>query len=294
MKLWALAALAIVPALAAASAPDTSLRPWPRPEGAGLLAPLPDPADLPEIPRVQVALALAAAPTAATIVAPLDFVGLAAAQLRGFQAASPPGPRPLARPGSLAERIEAGFFRLGRRKPNYSVAGSVCGKRAIRGGSVDPIPGRIKGCGISDPVKVTEVAGVTLSTGALMDCPTAKALLTWVEKGAIPAVGKTGGGLTGLKVAAHYSCRTRNNRPGAKISEHGRGRAIDLSAFYLENGSITVLSDWGKGKKGKILAKMRKAACGPFGTVLGPGSDGYHRDHFHFDTARYRSGSYCK
>ena len=297
-----LAALGLSLALAAAAgpapapAPDASPRPWPRPEGAGPVAPPPDPAALPELPRTVARLRLAAAAAPAPVVqAPaLAFAGLAAARLRGFPPGIAPGPQPSARPEDLARRIEAGLFRFRRRKPNYSVDGSLCGEPAIRGVAVDPIPGRLPGCGIADPVKVTEVAGVSLSTGALMDCPTAKALLTWVQKGAIPAVGRTGGGLTGLKVAAHYACRTRNNRPGAKISEHGRGRAIDLSAFHLESGAISVLSDWGKGRKGRILAKMRKAACGPFGTVLGPGSDSYHRDHFHFDTARYRSGAYCR
>jgi hypothetical protein len=38
---------------------------------------------------------------------------------------------------------------------------------------------------------------------------------------------------------------------------------------------------------------MRKAACGPFNTVLGPGSDPFHGDHFHLDTARGR-GPYCR
>jgi hypothetical protein len=28
--------------------------------------------------------------------------------------------------------------------------------------------------------------------------------------------------------------------------------------------------------------------------VLGPNANSFHRDHFHFDTARYRSGSYCR
>ena len=46
--------------------------------------------------------------------------------------------------------------------------------------------------------------------------------------------------------------------------------------------------------RGKALKKMHKIACGPFGTVLGPNANRFHRDHFHFDTARYRSGSYCK
>ncbi|MDG1449086.1 MAG: extensin family protein [Ascidiaceihabitans sp.] len=41
--------------------------------------------------------------------------------------------------------------------------------------------------------------------------------------------GKLNGcGLSGRKVAAHYSYRTRKNKAGAKISEHGKGRAIDI------------------------------------------------------------------
>jgi hypothetical protein len=42
------------------------------------------------------------------------------------------------------------------------------------------------------------------------------------------------------------------------------------------------------------MRRAHKTACGPFGTVLGPNADRYHQDHFHFDTARYRSGSYCR
>lgn len=298
MKLGVLSAMLGAGLAMAASAstdvPEQSPRPSPRPEGAGLVAPAPGPSVLPEVPRTAADLTIAAVVLPARPRAPLDFAGLAAAKLRGFQSAIVPLGRPEARPDTLAKRIEAGFFKFNKRTPSYSVEGSVCGEPAIRGLSVKPIPGKIEGCGIADPVKVTEVAGVTLSTGALMDCTTAKALLTWVRDDAIPAVGKTGGGLEGLKVAAHYACRTRNNQPGARISEHGRGRAIDLSAFYLESGSITVLKDWGKGNKGRILSELRNSACGPFGTVLGPGSDGFHMDHFHFDTARYRSGPYCR
>lgn len=174
-------------------------------------------------------------------------------------------------------------------------SGSVCGVRSIEGVALPPIPGRIAGCGVETPVRVTAVSGVRLSNPATMDCGTAKALNVWVEKGAKPALRRTGGGLVALKVAASYSCRTRNNQPGAKISEHGRGRAIDISGFYLADGTlITVLDGWKARATAKPLKAMHKAACGPFGTVLGPNSDAYHRDHFHFDTARYRSGSYCR
>lgn len=173
--------------------------------------------------------------------------------------------------------------------------GSICGDRAIRGQAIARIRGRISACGIENPVKVTSVDGVALSTPATLDCTTAKALKHWVHNGAKPAVGRMGGGIQSLRVVAHYACRTRNNQPGAKISEHGRGRAIDIAAINLKNGTaLTVLSDWRTNRKGTALKRMHKAACGPFGTVLGPNANKYHQDHFHFDTARYRSGTYCR
>ncbi|PYG29563.1 extensin family protein [Pelagimonas varians] len=173
--------------------------------------------------------------------------------------------------------------------------GGLCGDPYLVGEVVGNVPGRISGCGLENAVRLQSVAGIELSQTATINCETAKALKDWVQTGAQPAVGKQGGGLSGLRVVAHYACRTRNNQPGAKISEHGRGKAIDIAAVQLADGSeISVLNDWGKGKKGKALGKMHAAACGPFGTVLGPNSDRHHKDHFHFDTANHRGGSYCR
>jgi hypothetical protein len=170
--------------------------------------------------------------------------------------------------------------------------GSVCGDRAIRGETLPPITGRAKGCGIADPVRVTEVDGVRLSVPITVDCPTAAALKTWVRTALKPAFGRRG--IAELKIAAHYACRTRNNRPGARISEHGRGRAVDISGVLLESGLlIDVLRDY-DGKAGKPLRVAHRKACGIFGTTLGPGSDGYHENHLHFDTARHRNGPYCR
>ena len=99
-----------------------------------------------------------------------------------------------------------------------------------------------------------------------------------------------GGDLVELKIAAHYMCRTRNNKKGAKISEHGRGKAVDVAAFVLASGkAFTVAANYNK-----TLRRVHKAACGIFSTTLGPGSDGYHQDHIHLDTAGYRSGPYCR
>lgn len=194
--------------------------------------------------------------------------------------------RPSTRPKSLEQRVMA--KKRARRK------GAVCGDPDLQGDFVGTVPGRIRACGIKNAVRLRSVAGISLSQPATLDCPTAKALKKWVNKGLTPAV-RSRGKVAQIKVAAHYACRTRNNQKGAKVSEHGKGRAIDISGITMQDGStISVLNGWGRGADGRALKKMHKAACGPFGTVLGPNSDRFHKDHFHFDTARYRSGSYCR
>lgn len=203
-------------------------------------------------------------------------------------------PRPEGRPENLQRRSIVRSVGIQLRPPG-PVAGSLCGMRSIKGDRLKPIAGRISACGVAEPVRVTSVAGLRLSQAAIMDCPTAMALNAWAERGVKPAVGRLGGGPVGLRVAAHYSCRTRNNQAGAKVSEHGKGHAIDISAIELANGqSLTVLQGWRSAQQGPRLKAMHQAACGPFGTVLGPNSDRFHQDHFHLDTARYRSGTYCR
>jgi hypothetical protein len=180
--------------------------------------------------------------------------------------------------------------------PIVGTPGSVCGVAGIRGRTLPPIASNVRGCGIDNPVRVTSVAGVALSPAPTLDCDTARALHNWVQTAAKPAIGTTGGGIVEIQVMAHYVCRSQNNRPGARLSEHGRGKAIDIGGFRLASGQvITVLGDWRRSSRFSApLRAMHRAACGIFGTTLGPGSDGFHENHFHFDTARHRSGPYCR
>lgn len=172
---------------------------------------------------------------------------------------------------------------------------AICGDRAIRGVPVPSIRGKRRGCGIANPVKVSRIDGVRLERPVTINCTTAKALKRWVKHGLKPTLGRMGGGVRSLEVIAGYSCRTRNSRPGARLSEHAKGNAVDIAGFTLANGQrISVKEDWGRGRKGRVLERLQNAACGPFGTVLGPRANHYHRDHFHFDVARYRSGPYCR
>lgn len=156
-------------------------------------------------------------------------------------------------------------------------------------GSV-PGPGR---CGVPDAYRVTEAAGVRLSQPATLRRATAERLDGWLRNHAIPIIGNRGGGLVGIQVPAHYVCKTRNSQPGARLSEHAKGNAIDISHFILADGSRIAVNEW-RGSNGRLLKRLHASACGPFGTVLGPDSDRFHHSHFHFDIADYRSGPYCR
>ncbi|SEV88815.1 Uncharacterized conserved protein [Cognatiyoonia koreensis] len=209
---------------------------------------------------------------------------------RNLFAFSPTAPvdslRPIVRPAAFVVRAE--------QQRVAAVRGQVCGNPQIQGKVLGAVPGR-GACGIDQGVQVRSVSGVALSPAATIDCRTAGALNRWVRNTARPAVGDIGGGISSLRVVSHYSCRNRNSASSGRLSEHSFGRAIDIAGIRTKSGrEITVLTDWGRGAAGAALRQMWRGACGPFGTVLGPEANRYHRDHFHFDTARYRSGSYCR
>lgn len=151
-------------------------------------------------------------------------------------------------------------------------------------------------CGITLPVRLTSISGVALDTPATLDCPTARRVAHWLTGVAEPLARQHfGSPIVEVDVMGSYACRTRNNRPGARLSEHGLGRAIDIGGFRLADGRrISVKEDWGGSGEGKFLKALHRQSCGLFMTVLGPGADRYHHDHFHLDTARRNGSTYCR
>jgi hypothetical protein len=156
------------------------------------------------------------------------------------------------------------------------------------------------GCGIAAPVAVTslEDGDVELTETAVIECRLAERLAGWLADDVQPAAtAYLGGRVTGLRIAASYDCRNRNNLAATKLSEHAKGNAIDISAFRVNGEWIEVGRASSAGQR--FLSTIRQAACGPFTTVLGPGSDSYHSDHFHLDQAKRRTagpskGLYCR
>ncbi len=147
-------------------------------------------------------------------------------------------------------------------------------------------------CSVRDAWRIRAMAGVTFSQPAIVNCAVANGFRQWLAEVVQPASAvHFGARVSKVTIAASYACRPRNGRSGAKLSEHGFGNAIDVSGFTLADGRELVVENY---QPAAFFKSVRSAACGLFKTVLGPGSDASHRDHFHFDLAYRRSGkNYC-
>lgn len=104
----------------------------------------------------------------------------------------------------------------------------------------------------------------------------------------------------GSKVARIEQGGTYNCRRMARfdlVSEHSYANAIDVRSITLKNGrKLTVLGHFGKvdaapkRPESRFLRAVANRAYdeGLFSVVITPFFDALHRDHLHFDQARYR------
>ena len=166
---------------------------------------------------------------------------------------------------------------------------------------LDPINGK-GACGVGQPflVQASLQGDVWLDPGATLDCAMTDALDQWLAQTVQPAAYRYFGvPAIGAKVLSSYACRTRNSKPGARISEHAFGNAIDVASFMLAGGRwVSAKSGWrGAGPERAFWREIHAGACKHFFTVLGPDADSFHHDHLHLDLARHsRDGTsrYCK
>lgn len=148
------------------------------------------------------------------------------------------------------------------------------------------------GCGAVGQARISAVRlkngkEVELRPTALIRCETGQVFAEWVREDLDPAT-LAFSGLSRIEVAASYHCRPRNNVRGAMMSEHGRANAIDIRAIVMNDGTrfgVDIPST-----PIALLGELRRSTCARFTTVLGPGSDGFHENHFHMDLAQRRSG----
>lgn len=151
------------------------------------------------------------------------------------------------------------------------------------------------GCAIPYPLVIRKLGKtIDLEPGAEMNCQMAEAAADFVAKTVMPAAkSHFSSELTSISQASAYVCRPRHN--GRKMSEHAFGNALDIADFTLANGKKVSVVLSPPENDAKFLDLVRKAACGPFKTVLGPGSDADHAMHFHFDLEpRRNGGTFCQ
>ena len=172
------------------------------------------------------------------------------------------------------------------------VAGALCGDPRLIGEALPSIDGAGQ-CGISDPVRIAGIGGVTVTGRPVMDCRTARAFADWTTDGLARAARNGGRQVASVETVASYACRNRYGRSSGRISNHALGRAVDVSAIGFTDGSrLSILRDW---YNTTILQEAAGRACGPFNTVLGPNYNAAHADHLHLDvTDEYRGSTFCR
>jgi len=150
------------------------------------------------------------------------------------------------------------------------------------------------GCSALGAVQLLDI-GVPVTNLRAMTCPLALAFVHWAREAVQPAAAQyLGTRVTRVETFGTYSCRTVDSVPGARLSEHARANAVDVSGFTLADGRhVSVQQDW-KGEDERVrrfLRAVHREGCRRFAIGLSPDSDAYHYNHMHFDMGR---GPYCR
>jgi hypothetical protein len=148
-----------------------------------------------------------------------------------------------------------------------------------------------QGCELSNAIELdavpTAFGDIGVSGKPTMLCSFVRELGDWVRDVAAPlTLAYTGRRLARIESGGAFVCKARYDKPGQIPSEHAKGDAIDIFAFVLaDNRSIHVKPEESDSPVERDLVRvLRTTACAYFTTVLGPGTDAAHAEHFHFDT----------
>jgi hypothetical protein len=191
-------------------------------------------------------------------------------------------------------------FNYEERAPWRAAAEEQCiAQRLVQASSyVEPVS-EINGdgsCGMNHPFRIQAAVDgqVSMKPQATLGCPMTVAFNRWVTEIAQPAAQAWfGEQIVEVRQLSSYSCRRIGG--SGNMSEHGFGNALDVAGFTFSSGRIvTVKHGWnGAPEERGFLRQIHAGGCEVFTTVLGPGYDAAHHDHFHFDLAR-RSSVVCR
>lgn len=166
--------------------------------------------------------------------------------------------------------------------------------------TVPEMPAAEGQCKVVNPVRINAIATpageVNFPGEPTLNCVFAKQFTSWVADIAAPVVkSHTGEALAAISTGPGYECRNRNGDTTTKISEHASGNAVDIASFNLPDKKNLPVANVAKSQnaESRWLMALRVSACGYFTTVLGPGSNEAHAEHYHFDLGIHgKSGNY--
>lgn len=149
-------------------------------------------------------------------------------------------------------------------------------------------------CRIDYPVKVSMLPQrVNLKPAATLTCAMALTVARWTRNELVPAARtRYLSSVRTIHQGSSYSCRNIRTSRNRTPSEHSRGNALDIMRIELNSGrdiDVRRPGFFAFREKG-LLNTVRSDACRYFSTVLGPGYDRDHADHFHFDIKSRRNG----
>ena len=170
---------------------------------------------------------------------------------------------------------------------------TACRVRLKRlGAAFEPLPAIVNGqCGTPLPLKLTGLSDVALPQPATLTCAAAEALARWTTEVQVAAERELKQPLAGIAIGTSYECRGQNHDVEAKLSEHAFANGVDVMSFtFAGRPAIAVGAMPEASAEGRFLDAARSRACGFFRTVLGPGSNAAHANHFHLDERERAAG----
>jgi hypothetical protein len=155
-------------------------------------------------------------------------------------------------------------------------------------------------CQVPYPISLQGLSGsIGVRPAVTLNCQVTLAFAKWVKNELAPSARfRYWSGIKTIQPLGGYSCRRMNNsrQKYNPMSEHARGNAIDVGKFVLKSGREIDVRKKGlfSFREGRLLQAVRTDSCKYFNTVLGPGSNPEHWNHFHFDLRERKSGKvYC-
>src|SRR3954451_13570204 len=157
--------------------------------------------------------------------------------------------------------------------------------------AVGPPPTSEPACVIDQPVRLRSlrlsaepVRDITFPDGPVVACRFAERFGHWIgDLAAVLVRGQLGTDLKAVPTGVGFECRKRNRATSGKLSAHALGLAVDVVGFELASGARLFVTESQDSPKMTLLSALRQASCGWFTTILGPGTDAMHADHWHRD-----------